>query len=125
MKFLRSLLALAAFGVVVASLSAQTAGTGSTTNTPPAVRPEGAALGPALKAIVDANRAAIGTLLDQRKALLEQLKNATPEQRDAIRTQLQQVMKDTQSAQRDLAKAIRDAIKARRDAAKPPTGNGG
>lgn len=124
MKFLRSLLALAAFGVVVASLSAQTAGTGSTTNTPPA-RPEGAALGPALKAIVDANRAAIGTLLDQRKALLEQLKNATPEQRDAIRTQLQQVMKDTQSAQRDLAKAIRDAIKARRDAAKPPTPSGG
>jgi ElaB/YqjD/DUF883 family membrane-anchored ribosome-binding protein len=123
MKLIRTFLTLVALGVAAASLSAQTAGTGSTNATPPP-RPD-AALGPALKAIVDANRAAIGSLLDQRKALLEQLKNATPEQRDAIRKQLQDVMKDTQAAQRDLAKAIRDAIKARRDAAKPAAPSGG
>lgn len=121
MKFLRSLLALAALGCAALTLSGQSSGSTVATQMPmpPSAAPRmDPALGATLKAIVDANRDAMRTILEQRKTLLEQLKNATPEQRETIRTQLHQLMRDTQAAQRDLAKAIRDAIKARRDQAK-------
>ncbi|MBA4137404.1 MAG: hypothetical protein C0518_08835 [Opitutus sp.] len=129
MKLLRTLVTLATLGFAATSLSAQMVG--GTVSTPPATGSQPTAprmdpaMGATLKAIVDSNRAAIQTILDQRKTLLEQLKNATPEQRDAIRSQLQQLMRETHAAQRDLAKAIRDAIKARRDQARPTPPPGG
>lgn len=69
---------------------------------------------PTLKALIEANRATITTLLTQQKDLIEQLKKATPQEKETIQDQLQQLVKETRDSRRDIAKAIRQAMKERR-----------
>lgn len=69
---------------------------------------------PDLRALIEANRTTVNTLLAQRKDLIERLKNASEQDREAVRKELQQLAKDTHDSQRDLAKAIRTAMRERR-----------
>jgi hypothetical protein len=71
-----------------------------------------------IKALIEANRATLTTLISQRKELIEKLKNASAQDKEAARNELKQLIKDNHDSQREIAKTVREAMKARRLAPK-------